>query len=117
MTRLRGNDLFSLGLVVPVSACSRGLRRCAGVTLVVVPFVFGLLLAATVGCAQTPAPATSAAHATPGEWKALIGDSYDGQVDGDYHCATARAAVEHLPHDRIRCTLCMELQAYERRIC
>ena len=77
----------------------------------------GCVLTLLAGCGHGHTQATAAARVAPGEWKALIRDSYDGQISGHHSCAIARAAVVHVPHDMIRCTSCAVLQAYERRVC
>src|SRR5829696_5722230 len=43
---------------------------------------------------------SAAAHAAPAPgWKQLIGDWYDGRIDGVYRCSTYRSALRQLPHD------------------
>ena len=77
----------------------------------------GVVLIVLAGFSHGQPPGATAARVAPKQWKALIRDSYDGEVNGHYSCSVARAAITHVPHSKIRCRPCAALRAYERRVC
>ncbi len=54
---------------------------------------------------------------TPAEWKSVLRDAYDGHMNHHHSRAAVEVAVAHLPHDMVNCGLCLQLDAYERRVC
>jgi hypothetical protein len=54
---------------------------------------------------------------TAAEWKSVLRDAYDGQMNHHHSCDAVQAAVTHLPRDMAYCGLCRNLDVYERRVC
>jgi hypothetical protein len=54
---------------------------------------------------------------TAAEWKSVLRDGNDGHMNHQHSCAAVEAAVARLPHNMVYCGLCLQLDAYERRVC
>jgi hypothetical protein len=54
---------------------------------------------------------------TVAEWKSVILDAYDGHMNIHHPRAAVGAAVDRLPHDLLYCGPCLQLEAYERKVC
>jgi hypothetical protein len=60
----------------------------------------------------------SARPVTPGEWKSVIRDWYDGRFDHRHRCSAVREAIRHLPFDPpVGSTIVADFAALERSVC
>jgi hypothetical protein len=55
---------------------------------------------------------------SPGGWKAVLQDWFDGRMDRWHSCSAVRASIEHLPADPNELsTVQLDLEAYARAVC